>query len=188
MARPRSADKRSAILAAALRTIAAQGPGAATALIAKEAGVSNGSLFTYFGTKADLLNQLYLDLKAEMAAAALDGLPADSDLRGQLRSMWVHWLRWATACPEKRRTLAHLDVSDEITARSRAAAHEMMAGVARLLERSREHGPMQGAPLAFVLALLSALADTTTDFIIRDPVNADQYSSAGFEALWRMIA
>jgi hypothetical protein len=105
-----------------------------------------------------------------------------------LHFIWVHWLDWATSCPDKRRTLAHLDVSDEITAESRAAAHGMMAGVARLLEQSREHGPMRAVPLTFLLALLSALADTTTDFIIRDPANAKRHRETGFDALWRMLA
>jgi AcrR family transcriptional regulator len=63
MARPKSDDKRSAIVSAAIRVIAGEGLGAATATIAKEAGVSNGSLFTYFETKADLLNRLYVELK-----------------------------------------------------------------------------------------------------------------------------
>ena len=57
MARPRSGEKRNAIITAAIKIIAAQGLSAPTAMIAKEAGVSNGTLFTYFGTKADLLNQ-----------------------------------------------------------------------------------------------------------------------------------
>src|ERR1700712_882639 len=105
MARPRSDEKRCAIMTAAIRIIAAQGLSAPTATIAKEAGVSNGSLFTYFETKADLLNQLYVELKAEMAAAGLDGLPTESDIRVQVFHMWSHWLRWATSCPEKRRTL-----------------------------------------------------------------------------------
>lgn len=188
MARPRSDDKQRAILAAAVRTIAAQGLGAATAVIAKEAGVSNGSLFTYFGTKAELLNRLYIELKTEMAAAALDGLRPDSTLREQLFHLWAQWLGWATSCPEKRRTLAQLDVSDEITPESRQAAQQTMAGIAALLERSREHGPMRGEPLAFMLALMSALADTTTDFMLRDPAHADEHSRAGFGALWRMVA
>ena len=67
MARPKSEDKRDALMAAATRVIAAQGLSAPTAVIAREAGVSNGSLFTYFETKADLFNQLYLELKAGMA-------------------------------------------------------------------------------------------------------------------------
>jgi AcrR family transcriptional regulator len=71
MSRPRSDKKRSAILEAATRIIVMQGLSAPTAGIAKEAGVANGSLFTYFETKTDLLNHLYLVIKAEMASATL---------------------------------------------------------------------------------------------------------------------
>jgi AcrR family transcriptional regulator len=188
MARPRSDDKRTAIMSAATRVIAAQGLGAATAMIAKEAGVSNGSLFTYFGTKADLLNQLYLELKAEMGAAAFGGLPAGGDVREQMLHMWSRWLHWAAAYPEKRRALAQLEVSDEITAPTHQAASQSLTGIAGILERSREHGPMRDAPLAFVVALASALADTTIDFIIADPDHADERGRSGFDALWRMIA
>src|ERR1700743_1975446 len=105
MPRPRSDDKRAAIMSAATRVVAAQGLGAPTATIAREAGVSNGSLFTYFDTKADLFNQLYLELKTEMGAAAVSGLPAGGNAREQLLSMCAGWLRWAIAHPENRRTL-----------------------------------------------------------------------------------
>jgi AcrR family transcriptional regulator len=188
MARPRSDDKRNAIMAAAIQVIAFQGLGAATATIAKEADVSNGSLFTYFKTKADLLNQLYVELKAEMAAAAFDGLPTESDIREQALYMWSHWLHWATSCPEKRRTLAHLNVSDDITLESHRTASEKMAGIRQLLERSRENGAMRAVPLEFIVSLMSALADATIDFMIQDPANADKNCMAAFEALWRMIA
>jgi hypothetical protein len=46
---------RRASAPAAIRVIASQGLSAPTAVIAKEAGISNGPLFTYFKTKADLL-------------------------------------------------------------------------------------------------------------------------------------
>ena len=188
MPRPRSDDKRAAIMSAAARVIASQGLGAATATIAKEAGVSNGSLFTYFDTKADLLNQLYLELKTDMGAAALGGLPADGDVREQMLHMWSGWLRWATAYPEKRRALAQLEVSDEITAPTHQAASQALTGIAGILERSRENGPMRDVPLAFVVGLANALADTTIDFIIGDPGDADTHGRTGFDALWRMIA
>jgi AcrR family transcriptional regulator len=174
-------------MSAAARVIAVQGLGAATATIAKEAGVSNGSLFTYFDTKADLLNQLYLELKTEMGAAALGGFPADGGAREQLLSMCSGWLRWAAANPEKRRTLAQLDVSDEITASTHAAASAEMKSIAEILERSRANGPLRDAPLAFVVALANAVADATIDFVIRDPDNADAHARDGFEALWRAI-
>ncbi len=175
-------------MAAAVRVVAAQGLSAPTACIAKAAGVSNGSLFTYFETKADLFNQLYVELKTEMGAATLDGFPTEGEIREQMLHIWTRWLRWATSCPEKRRTLTHLGVSGDITLESHQAASRTMAGIAELLERSRENGPMRDAPLAFVVALMSALADATTDFIIRNPTNADKHGMAAFEALWRVVA
>jgi len=187
VARPRSDDKRNAIMSAAIRIIAAQGLGAPTATIAREACVSNGSLFTYFETKADLLNQLYVELKTEMAAAAMDGVPKDGSIREQTLHMWSHWLHWSASSPEKRRTLAHLGVSDDISAESRQITHQAMAGIATLVERSRQAGAMRDAPLALVLSLMSAMADTTVDFMIKDPDNAERYCATALDAAWRLL-
>jgi AcrR family transcriptional regulator len=70
--RPKSDEKRSVILQETTRVIVMQGLSAPTMVIAKEAGVANGSLFTYFATKTDLFNQLYLELKMEMASGAMN--------------------------------------------------------------------------------------------------------------------
>jgi AcrR family transcriptional regulator len=156
--------------------------------IAKEAGVANGSLFTYFETKADLFNQLYLELKEEMAAAAMKNLRKDAELREQFFHTWQNWMNWAMLFPEKRRALAQLGVSDEITPATRAAAHKTMAGIAELIERSRANGPMRAAPMAFVGLLVNSVAEATMDYIVQDPSNAKKHSKGGFDALWRMIA
>jgi AcrR family transcriptional regulator len=158
MARPRSEDKRNAILAAATRVIVAQGLSAPTAMIAQEAAVSNGSLFTYFETKTDLFNALYLELKAGMASAALEGLPAKAELREQFFFLWSNWMRWAVSNPQKRRALAQLGVSDEITPATRAVGHKTMAKIAELLDRCCANGPMRDAPKGFVSAIMSSLA------------------------------
>ena len=187
MARPKSENKRDALMAAATRVIAAQGLSAPTAVIAREAGVSNGSLFTYFETKADLFNQLYLELKTGMAAASLEGLSAKAPLREQFSRMWSNWMRWATSNPDKRRALAVLDVSDDIAQETRAASHQAMAEVARLLERARARGPMRDAPMGFAVAIMNSLAEATMDFMVNDPANADEHCRVGFDALCRML-
>ncbi len=188
MARPKSDDKRSAILAAATRVIAAQGLGAPTAAIAKAAGISNGSLFTYFKTKNELLDQLYLELKVEMASLAVADLPTGSDARTQVLHLWTRWLEWARACPEKRRALAHLCVSDAITPASRQIVGASFANVLDLLEGIRVAGPMREVPLTFVLTLMNALADATIDFAVQDPDRAEAHGREAFEAFWRMLA
>jgi AcrR family transcriptional regulator len=175
-------------LSAATRVIAAQGLGAATAAIAKEAGVSNGSLFVYFDTKAALLNELYVSLKTEMTAAATAGLDAGGEPREQVRRMWTQWVRWATSNPEKRRALAQLEVADDITADSHRTVRAAFRGIADLLERSRASGPMQDAQLGFVLALTNAIAETTIDAVIREPTEAGALSSVAFDAIWRVLA
>jgi AcrR family transcriptional regulator len=188
MPRPRSDEKRSAILAAATRIIVTQGLSAPTAGIAKEAGVANGSLFTYFATKSALFNELYLELKLDMAAAILKDIPGGEDLREEVFRAWKNWTDWALAFPEKRRALAQLGVSDEISAATRSAGHKGMADVARLMERVRAVGPMRKVPMGLVITIMTSVADATIDFMAQDPANAKKHFKAGFEALWRMVA
>ena len=102
--------------------------------------------------------------------------------------IWQNWMSWAVSFPEKRRALAQLGVSDEITPATRAAAHKTMAGVAELLERSRANGPMRRVPMGFVVAMMNSVAEATMDFMSQDSTNGKKHCKAGFEALWRMLA
>ena len=188
MARPKSNDRRHAILDAATRVIVTHGLSAPTATIAKEAGISNGSLFTYFETKADLFNQLYLELKKDMASAITKGFPEKADLHDQSSHIWSNWMKWATSHPEKRRVLALLSVSDQITAETRAATVKIMAGLTEAMERVRTSGSMRNASMHFVGAIVSSLAETTMDFMIKDPANAKKHCKVGFETFWRALA
>jgi AcrR family transcriptional regulator len=187
MARPKSDDKRNAIMGAATRVIVRQGLSAPTALIAREAGVANGSLFTYFETKSQLFNELYLELKQDMASATMDGVPPRGALREQFFQAWSNWMRWAATHRDERRALALLGVSDDIAPASRAAGHQAMAGIAALMERGRAKGAMRDAPMPFVGALMNSIAEATMDAMASDPGHAQAHSRTGFEALWRVL-
>jgi hypothetical protein len=39
-----------------------------------------------------------------------------------------------------------------------------------------------------VSAIMSAIADTTMDFIAREPARAKRYTKAGFDAFWKAVA
>ena len=188
MARPRSEERRTTILSAATRVVASEGLGATTAAIAKEAGVSNGSLFVYFDTKSALLNALYVALKTEMAQAAMTGLSAEDEPYAQVLHMWTEWVRWARTKPESRRALAQLDVADEMTPASRAMASAAFGEIAQLLERARAGGPVQDAPLSFVLTLINAIADAAIDAILAEPAESGGRGRIAFDAIWRVLA
>ena len=102
--------------------------------------------------------------------------------------MWTQWLRWATTDPEKQRALAQLQVADDITAESHQTVSRALSGIAELLERCRANGPMQDAPLGFVVTLTSAMADATIDAMIREPTLAEAHSNVAFDAIWRVLA
>jgi AcrR family transcriptional regulator len=187
MPKPRSDDKRNRILDAAMRVIVTQGLSAPTMGIAKEAGIANGSLFTYFETKSELFNQLYLELKQEMALVAMKDFPTEADLQEQFFHIWRNWGNWAVRSPEKRNALAQLTVSEEITSETRIAGHRLMSAIGELLERIRSAGPMRKVSMSFVIALMNSVADATMDQMIQDPKHAKTHNKNGAEALWRML-
>ncbi len=47
---------------------------------------------------------------------------------------------------------------------------------------------MENEPLDFVVQLITALAESAIDAIIREPAKAESHSKAAFEAMWRVLA
>jgi AcrR family transcriptional regulator len=188
MARPKSEDKRNAILAAATEVIAEQGLGAPTARIAKMAGVAEGTLFTYFESKDALLNTLYLDIKSHMREVMMEGYPKNGTVQNRARHVWQKYVDWGVAFPQKRRAMAQLAVSDRLTEHSRAAGMNAFADVNEMVRTSIASGVLRDHPPAFAAAILGAIAETTMDFIERDAAQAERYRNAGFEAFWSAVA
>jgi AcrR family transcriptional regulator len=187
MARPRSEDKRNAILEAAAEVVARLGTGAPTATIAKDAGVAEGTLFTYFVNKDELLNQLYLELKTDLRDAILDGYPSGGSLIDRSRHFWDRYIGWGSAHPLKRRAMRQLAVSDRITEETKKLAGDAFGKVNDMMREWTAGGAMRRQPPSFVSAIMSAIADTTMDFIAREPEQAKRYTKAGFDAFWKAV-
>src|SRR5258705_2773832 len=122
MARPKSEDKRNAILDAATRLFAERGLTAApTSEISKQAGVAEGTLFTYFETKDDLINVLYREIKLELADAMMSDFPRKKNVRTRLQHVWDRYVNWGIAHPRHRKALEQLQVAKALTKKSRKA-------------------------------------------------------------------
>jgi AcrR family transcriptional regulator len=188
MARPLSEDKRIAILEAASEVVAMLGVSATTAKIAKGAGVAEGTLFTYFATKDELLNQLYLELKMELRDAMMTGYPAGKSLMNRNRHVWDRFISWGSAHPLKRRALRQLAVSDRITEKSKKLVANAFREFDDMMRECAAGGAMRHQPASFVSAIMSAIADTAMDFIAREPAQAKHYTKAGFDAFWKAVA
>lgn len=188
MARPLSEEKRQAILASATELVATLGTGAATAKIAREAGLSEGTLFNYFASKDELLNQLYLEIKTDLGNALLTSYPSRASVRERSRHVWNNFIDWGAKHPMKRKAMRQLSVSERITEQSRRQGNAAFGDINKMIEESLVDGGPEGCSMAFAGGIFEALAETTLEFIARDPRQHEHYKETGFAFFWSGIS
>ncbi|ECJ4281919.1 TetR/AcrR family transcriptional regulator [Salmonella enterica subsp. enterica serovar Dublin] len=175
MARPKSEDKKQALLEAATQAIAQSGIAASTAVIARNAGVAEGTLFRYFATKDELINTLYLHLKQDLCQSMIMELDRSiTDAKTMTRFIWNSYISWGLNHPARHRAIRQL-------------ADDMFPELRDLCHRSVLMVFMSDEYRAFGDGLFLALAETTMDFAARDPARAGEYIALGFEAMWRAL-
>lgn len=95
MIRKLAADKRESFLNAALKLFVANGvQNTSTAAIAKEAGTAAGTLFLYFPTKQDLINELVLRIGREQSQYIKTLLDPSLSVRDLFFTIWSGCIRW----------------------------------------------------------------------------------------------
>ena len=184
MARARSDDKRDAILTAATSVFAKGGLSAPTSAVSKAAGIAEGTLFTYFPKKDDLLNALYRQIKLELAEVLMSGFARKKDIRGKIRHIWDAFLRWGLANPERRKVLAQLLVSGKLTKETKAVGAAPFAEFEVMAQEAIAQGTIRDFPLEFIVAMMEALTQATIELMAANPSEAARYCGYGFDVLW----
>jgi AcrR family transcriptional regulator len=189
VARPKSEDKRNAILDAATRLFAERGLAASpTSEISKLAGVAEGTLFTYFGTKDELINSLYREIKLELADAMMSDFPRKTNVRSRTRHVWDRYVRWGIANPKRRKVLGQLLVSEVLTKESREAGSTPFVEFQTMIRDGIEgHVFRNDLPVELISKSLGALVEATIDLTVSNPSKANKYRESGFQMLWAGI-
>ena len=187
MARARSPEKRNAILDAAVQEIATAGLGAPTAKIAGRAGVAEGTLFTYFASKDELLNQLYVELKSEVYTRMNAEFPDKASLQRRAWHIWSTYLGWAVAFPKKRKVSVQLHLSDVVSAETRAQIAGQRGATDATIAELGERLALRGLPEGFAAAAMSAMQEATMDFITKQPRRREELIEKAFAVFWRLF-
>lgn len=184
MARPKSDDKRKAILEAAMELFAERGIAhAPTAAISAAAGIAEGTLFTYFKTKDELINELYRELRKEMDLEMVD-YPFSADARTRLRYVWDRYLSLAMRFPKRLKVLQQLRVSGRLLKEAEAPNMAIM----ELLHTTREaaeKGGIRNVSAEFLVLLFRAQAEATVEFIGAHRDLEAESRELGFMLMWR---
>jgi AcrR family transcriptional regulator len=183
VARPKSEDKRNAILSAATRLFAERGLTAApTSEISKQAGVAEGTLFTYFKTKDDLINALYREIKLELADAMMSDFPRKKNVHTRMRHVWDRYVNWGIANAKQRKVLAQLQVSEVLTKESRDAGSAPFVEFQIMIRDAIEQRVIRNdLPVELISKSLAALVEATIDLTVSNPRKAKQYRDSGFQ-------
>jgi AcrR family transcriptional regulator len=184
MARPKSEDRRAALLDAAVAVFAEQGLGAPTSRITAQAKVSEGSLFTYFKTKEELINELYRDLRLQLADAVMKDYPRRAGIRERLEHIFSRYVTWGADHPVKRRALKLVSMSHVITPEVRAESGVLFSEVERLQLDALQQKKLVHLPPPMASKALKALAEMTMDLMESHPQDAERMRDAGFQMLW----
>ena len=189
MARPKSEDKRNAIIDAATRLFAERGLAAApTSEISKQAGVAEGTLFTYFKTKDDLINALYREIKLELADAMMSDFPRKKNVRTRLRHVWDRYVNWGIANSKQRKALAQLQVSEVLTKESKDAGGAPFVEFQTMIRDAIEQRVFRNdLPVELISKSLAALVEATIDLTVSNPSKANKYRHSGFQMFWAGI-
>lgn len=186
LARPKSDKKRKAILDAAVELFADRGIGhAPTSAISSSAGVAEGTLFTYFKTKDELLNELYREMRREIDREMAD-YPFTADPRTRLRFVWDRFLDLVKKYPKRLKVQQQLRASGRLL--KDAEAPNMI--IMELLHTSREGaamGGLNGASPEYLVLMFRAQAEATAEFIAAHPELESESRELGFRLVWRAL-
>ena len=174
MARPKSEDKKQALLEAATAAFAQSGIAASTSAIARSAGVAEGTLFRYFATKDELLNELYLAIKLRLVRTMIAGLDPD-EKRPKENARMEH------------KAIRRMALSERITDETRRQVKESFPELNEMCQLSVKEIFLSEAYRAFGDALFLSLAETTIEFASHDPQRAREIIALGFEAMWNAL-
>lgn len=184
-------DKRRQILDAALALCAEDGlQGAATARIAKAAGVANGTLFHHFPSKELLIQQLYQDIKQRLGAAIREADPA-LPLESQARHYWHQAMDWMQAHPHELKFVQGFFHSPLLARPLRSQIlRDTLGFLPQLLSQGLASGELRQAPPALMLEVCQSQFLACASLFVDEPeLGRDpDWQASAFALFWSAIA
>ncbi|MBA2846669.1 AcrR family transcriptional regulator [Methanococcus maripaludis] len=180
-------DKRKAIMDAALKLFTERGfHGTSTAQISKEAGVATGTLFHYFPTKEDLINNLYFEVKGDLSQAMVKDLESQVNFKDRLKKIWDNLIRWGLDNHNEFLFVGQFCNSPYISNFTREEVMKEYFTIHKLIEDGVTDGAVKNLPLKLVIAMFYQNSRTVVQVISSYGLSKDKNKiiDEGFEVIW----
>ena len=185
-------EKRKQIIDAAVRLFHRDGFwNTSTASVAKEAGIAAGTLFNYFATKSDLIDQVYIALKQDLATAVSVDFPCDAGIAQQTRELWSRFFRWHLERPTEAALMKQLRISELVSSDVVALQNENFSFALDLIRRGIEEGHLADLPLDYIATFTEASLEAAIAHARQigvEPQNSAAIEDMAFAVYWRAIS
>ena len=190
MARKLNPEKRTKYLDAALRLFVTHGvQNTSTAAIAKQAGTAAGTLFLYFPTKQDLINELVMEIVKAQSDTIKTALTPTLSAQDSFWAIWETSIRWFIDNLEAYQYIQQIRdsgmIPDEIIQQSNTYFDFYYTAIQKgLSENAIKAYPINliGEMLYRSIIAIMNLVKTT-----KNRAQQEEFIQAGFEIFWNGI-
>jgi AcrR family transcriptional regulator len=182
----RSKDKKQLILEATLALIAENGLHATPmSQISKRSGVSAGTIYHYFPSKEALINELYVDLKQVIAAAAFRGYNIQAPYPERFLLVWRNSLDYLISSPMQLSFIEQCSISPVISTEAKAASNKYLAPVIGFITEGIELGQLKKMDIQLMLTLINSAVVGTAKLQLSGALEiTDEHREAAARACW----
>ncbi|MES2105136.1 MAG: TetR/AcrR family transcriptional regulator [Pseudomonadota bacterium] len=187
--KPKDAKKIEAIAAAVYRLAARRGLAAMTlADIAREAGVATSTLYVYYPSREDLLDDVYQKAKTATVLRYGRNDSPEASLKARVRQIWINLVENRIENSDQVAFLEQYFHSDFISEPSRALSQSLTAPFHELLASGQRSEQLKPIPAVLLAATIMGLAKETAILVASGRMANDEQTRAhGFQLCWDAI-
>ncbi|MBP2833112.1 TetR/AcrR family transcriptional regulator [Aquimarina sp. U1-2] len=157
-----------------------------TSKIAKDAGVSNGTLFHYFPTKEVLILKLYEEIKKQLNVHLEKSIPVDAPLKQTFKVYFKKSIIWALENQKEFDYIQQFINSPFITMVD-ISDTAVTGNHHKLIEQGQEKGELVNLPSQLILALISNTVIAVYSFLKGNNQNQKEILQKSFKQFWKLI-
>ncbi len=165
--------------------------GTATGKIAKDAGVANGTLFSYFKTKDELVTALFIHVKEDLAEYITKNTSNKIGIKETIKSQFLASVFWALDNPIKFRFIQQFHNSPYIKLLEQAIIDEQLSPHLNLLKKGIEEGAIKPLPVEFLYSLIVSHTFGSFQYLSSKEFSKNEQHDTvqtTFEMIWDMLS
>jgi AcrR family transcriptional regulator len=162
--------------------------GTPTAMIAKEAGVSNGILFHYYPTKNDLINALYADVKEQIFLYIQSQTYLGATLKESLFTLWLATVEWQIEHPDDFDFMLQYEHSPFFNQEIERSTNYIQL-LESLVNKGFEQKLLKQIDPQLVIRLMESTMYTTVKFLRQNPEKESDFALRAnlFDMAWDAV-